>query len=174
MGIAADLAYRVREPGRVQRVVQVAASSRVGARALSRTLPTLDRAVAHLSRGRTTAAELLAGLPVVWLTTTGRRSGLARRTQLVAVPFRDGLAVLGTNFGQSGTPTWVLNLEAHPRATVTYRDLCVDVVSRPADTTERAAILARAGEVYVGYPTYLQRISGRRVRVFVLERAASS
>lgn len=172
MGLAADLAYDLPEPGRLRRAVQVAASSRLGARALSRTLPTLDRVVARLSRGRTTAAELLAGLPVVEVTTTGRRTGQARRTQLIAVPFGDGLALLGTNFGQPGTPTWALNLEAHPAATVTHRDRSVEVVARAAGPAERAEILARAGEVYVGYPLYLDRVSGRRVRMFVLERPA--
>ncbi|HET6967421.1 MAG TPA: nitroreductase family deazaflavin-dependent oxidoreductase [Ornithinibacter sp.] len=173
MGIAADLSYAIPRPNLVQRTVRVVASTRPGAWGLSRTLPSMDRAAARLSRGRTTLAELLAGLPVVVLTTTGRRTGRPRPAQLVAVPVGDTLAFVGTNFGQTGTPTWVLNLETDPRATVTHRDVTLDVVALPASETERAEVLARAADVYVGYPKYLDRVTGRRVRVFVLDRPAA-
>lgn len=173
MGLAADLDYRIGDPTRLQRSVRAVASTAPGARALAHTLPVMDRAVARLSGGRTTAVELLAGLPLLGLTTTGRRSGEPRYAHLVAIPFRDSLALLGTNFGQASTPTWALNLEADPRATVAHGHLTVPVVARPADEAERAEILATAAEVYIGYPKYLRRITGRRVRVFVLEPAAT-
>ncbi len=174
MGLAADLDYRIGDPTRWQRSVRVVASTSLGARALAHTLPAMDRAVARLSGGRTTAVELLAGLPLLGLTTTGRRSGQPRYAPLIAIPFRDSLAVVGTNFGQASTPTWALNLEAEPRARVTHGDRTVAVVARPADEAEREEVLATAAEVYLGYPTYLRRITGRRVRVFVLEPAATS
>ena len=48
-----------------------------------------------LSDGRyETATEVLAGLPVVYLTTVGRKSGQPRRTPLIAVPIGDDLALL--------------------------------------------------------------------------------
>jgi len=174
MGLAADLGYRIGEPTVLHRSVRAVASTALGARVLAHTLPMLDRAVARVSGGRTTAVELLAGLPLLGLTSTGRRSGQPRYAPLIAVPFRDSLAVLGTNFGQASTPTWALNLEAEPRAEVTHGDVTLTVVARRADEAERAEILARAGEVYIGYPKYLQRITGREVRVFVLERPATS
>lgn len=173
MDLAADLGYRLREPSILHRGVRSVASTRVGARTLSHLLPAMDRAVARATGGRTTAAELLAGLPVLVLTTTGRRSGVPRHSQLIAVPFRDTLALVGTNFGQSSTPTWALNLEAEPRATVSLRDVTLPVVARAADEGERREILATAPGVYAGYPKYLQRITGRSVRVFVLEPAES-
>ena len=173
MGIAADLDYAI--PVRataLQRSVRVVASSRPGAWTLARTLPALDRVVSRLTRGRTTFCEQLSALPVVVVTTTGRRSGRPRPAQLIGVPIGDTLALLGTNFGQTSTPTWVLNLEADPRATVTHRDRVVSVVARAASDAERAEVLALAPRVYVGYAKYLTRISGRRVRVFVLDPAA--
>ena len=118
--------------------------------------------------------EQLAGLPVLVVTTTGRRSGLPRRAQLIGIPVDDEIALIGTNFGQAATPTWVLNLEADPRASVTHRDLTVEAVARPATEDERAQILELAGRVYVGYPKYLRRVTGRHVRVLVLERAVSA
>jgi deazaflavin-dependent oxidoreductase (nitroreductase family) len=174
MGLAADLDYRIGRPTRLHRSVRAVASTSLGAKALAHTLPALDRAVARLSGGRTTAVDLLAGLPLLGLTTTGRRSGQPRYAPLIAVPYGDALAVIGTNFGQASTPTWALNLEADPRATVTHDGVTLGVFARPADEAERAEILERAAEVYVGYPKYLKRITGRQVRVFVLERPARS
>lgn len=172
VGIAADLGYAI--PARanpLQRSVRIVASSRPGAWALARTLPALDRVVSRLTRGRTTFCEQLSALPVLVVTTTGRRSGAPRPAQLIGVPVGGTLALLGTNFGQASTPTWVLNLEAEPRARVTHRDRTVEVVARAATPAERAEVLALAPRVYVGYARYLTRIEGRRVRVFVLEPA---
>ena len=44
-----------------------------------------------------------------------------RTGYLVAIPYEDGLGVIGTKFGQRDTPDWVLNLEADPAATVTVK-----------------------------------------------------
>src|SRR6478735_4971704 len=104
------------------------------------------------------------------VTTTGRRSGRPRPAQLIGIPVHDDLALIGSNFGQRHTPTWVLNLEADPRATVAHRDVTVDVVARPAGDEERSEILVLAGRVYPGYPKYFDRVSDRQVRVFVLEK----
>lgn len=174
MGVAADLSYVLTPPNALQRAVRSAAATRAGAATLARTLPTLDRAVGRLTGGRTTACALLSGLPVVVLTTTGRRSGARRSTQLIGVPVRDTLALLGTNFGQARTPAWVLNLEADPRATVAYRGAEVEVVARPADEDERAEVLALAERVYVGYPRYLTRVPHRHVRILLVENTAGT
>jgi deazaflavin-dependent oxidoreductase (nitroreductase family) len=111
---------------------------------------------------------------VVQLTTTGRRSGEPRSSYLLAIPYRDSLTLLGTNFGQASTPAWVLNLEADPSATLSYRDRTVRVRARPATPEEHLEILAHAERLYVGYRKYQERISGRRLRVFVLEPATAA
>ncbi|MBA3780654.1 MAG: nitroreductase family deazaflavin-dependent oxidoreductase [Nocardioides sp.] len=169
MGLATDLGYVHSRPNVCQRVVQVFASTRPGACTFSKTLPRLDKAVGKVTRGRHSAPGLLAGLPVLDITTTGRKSGARRTTHLISIPVDDNLALLGTNFGQQATPAWVLNLEADPHASVTFRGAMRDVVARPADDDERAAVMANAAGIYGGYLKYLSRISGRAVRVFVLE-----
>ncbi|MGN6577679.1 MAG: nitroreductase family deazaflavin-dependent oxidoreductase [Nocardioides sp.] len=171
MSLVADLGYTHRRGNSFQRALQAFASTRPGAWFFSKTLARLDRATDRLTRGRVSLPEVLAGLPSLVLTTTGRKSGQARATHLVAVPLGDTLALLGTNFGQPHTPAWVLNLEADPRASVTYRGVSRVVVARPATGPERAEILANSSGVYGGYRKYQQRISGRRLRMFVLEPA---
>jgi deazaflavin-dependent oxidoreductase (nitroreductase family) len=173
VGLAADLGYRVPRPNLLHRATQTFASTRVGAWAFSRVLRHLDDVIGRVSRGRTSAPELLAGLPVVDVTTTGRRSGLRRTAHLIAVPHADTLALLGTNFGQPSTPSWVLNLEADPRATLSHHGTCVDAVARAATPDEAAAVLAASASVYGGYLKYQGRITGRRLRIFVLEQGRS-
>jgi deazaflavin-dependent oxidoreductase (nitroreductase family) len=171
MGLAAELSYEHHPPNPFQRGVQGIASTRGGAWFFSKALAPMDRAATRLTGGRTSAPRLLAGLPVLRVTTTGRRSGQARETHLIAVPIDDTLALLGTNFGQPHTPAWVLNLEADPRALVTHRGATRRVVARAATEPEREQVLLNSAGVYGGYLRYQQRITGRRLRIFVLEPA---
>ena len=169
MSLADDLSYRFRPANPVQRALQHLVASRGGAWVFARVLPTLDSVVQRLSGGRHTVPSLLAGLPVVDVTTTGRKSGQPRTSHLIAIPHGDTLALLGTNFGQPSTPAWVLNLEADPRATIDYRGTQLEVLARPADEREQAEVLARSEDIYVGYRKYQTRITGRRLRIFLLE-----
>lgn len=138
----------------------------------SHTLRRLDDVVVRLSRGRHSAPGLLAGLAVLEVTMTGRRSGQRRTSHLIATPYAGTLALLGTNFGQASTPAWVLNLEADPRATVSYRGVSREVVARPVTPAEADEVFALAGRFYPGYLSYRARVgSTRRIRAFVLEPA---
>jgi deazaflavin-dependent oxidoreductase (nitroreductase family) len=169
MGVAADLGYGHHAVNGFQRLMQRFGSSRGGAWMFSKLLAPTDRILSRLTGGRTSAPEVLAGLPVIMVTTTGRRSGQPRTSPLIAVPVGDTLALLGTNFGQTGTPAWVLNLEADPRVTVGYHDHTAELVARPATDAERAEVWANSAGVYGGYEKYRERIQGRDIRIFVLE-----
>jgi deazaflavin-dependent oxidoreductase (nitroreductase family) len=173
MGLATDLGYSYKAPNVVQRTMQAFGSTKVGAWFFSKTLRHLDRALHKLTKGRTSTPELLAGLPVVMVTTTGRRSGAARTTPLICPPVGDSIALVGTNFGQQSTPGWVHNLEADAAATVEYHGTTLDVRARPATEAERSEIWETAAGVYGGYTKYQQRITGRDIRLFVLEPAAT-
>lgn len=175
MSLVQDLSYEFRPPNRAQQALQTFASSRPGSWAFARVAPALDTWVGRLTRGRTSAPELLAGLPVLDVTTTGRKSGQRRTTHLIAIPVGGSLALIGSNFGQAATPAWVLNLEADPRATATYRNRAIEVVARPADAAEFEEVLRRAAPLYGGYAKYRERIGdSRRLRIFVLEAAAAT
>jgi deazaflavin-dependent oxidoreductase (nitroreductase family) len=173
VGLAADLGYRVRRPNAFHRVVHTVAGTRPGAWVFAKALRHLDDLVGRLSHGRTSAPELLAGLPVVDVTTTGRRSGLRRTSHLIAVPHDGTLALLGTNFGQHATPAWALNLEADPHAVVRHHGVTLEAVARPATPDEAAAVLAASASVYGGYLKYQTRITHRRLRIFLLEPGRS-
>jgi deazaflavin-dependent oxidoreductase (nitroreductase family) len=147
------------------------AGSKPGAVFFSNTIQPIDGAVQKLTGKTSTATELLAGLPVVYLTTVGRKSRQLRRTPLIAVPSGDDLALLGTNFGGKRTPSWAFNLEAEPHVKVGYRTAEIDVVARSASADEFEAVFASGGSIYGGYTKYRERVDGREIRVFVLEQA---
>ena len=81
----------------------------------------------------------------------------------------DGLAVLGTNYGQKPTPGWVYNLRADPTATVEYRGASVDVIARVATVSETEDAFALAVKVYPAFNEYRDRIEGREVSAFILD-----
>lgn len=170
MSLVSDLGYGFRPANPAQRGPQAVASSRPGAWFFARTAPALDRGVERLSSGRTSLSMLLAGLPALLVTTTGRKSGQKRTTHLVAIPVGDALAIIGSNFGQPSTPAWVLNLEADRHAVATYRGRSVAVTARPATEREFDGVLRTAAPLYGGYTKYRERIGDRRrLRIFVLE-----
>jgi deazaflavin-dependent oxidoreductase (nitroreductase family) len=169
MGLTAAIGYEIKPANAAQRAMQQVASSKPGAWAFSKVLHHADRRLYQWSKGRYTVPTILAGLPVLMVTTTGAKSGQERTMPLLAIPVGDDLAIIGTNFGQARTPGWVYNLEADPHATVTYRDNAVAAVARRATDDEFDAAFAAASKVYPGYDKYRERISGREVRVFVLQ-----
>ncbi|CAN5384573.1 nitroreductase/quinone reductase family protein [soil metagenome] len=170
MGLAIDLGYGHQTANPIQRVARWMGGTRVGGWVFSRTMRHIDNTIAKLTHGRHSFPGLVTGLAVLDVTTTGRKSGQQRTSHLIATPYADTVALLGTNFGQESTPAWALNLEADPRATVTFRGISRDVVARPATGPETEDIFARAAEFYVGYKNYRQRVgTSRRIRVFVLE-----
>ena len=171
-GLADDLGYSHATGNPLQRAVRLGAGTRAGGWVFSRVLRHLDDVVGRLTRGRHSAPGLLAGLAVLEVTTTGRRSGTPRTSHLVATPYDGVLALLGTNFGQAATPAWALNLEADPRARVSYRGVSVEVVARAATAAEAEEVFELASRFYPGYARYRQRVGdSRRIRVFVLEPA---
>lgn len=171
MGLKDELGYEVEPASRFQRGMQRIASSPPGAWISQRVLHPVDRALFRATKGRTTVPGLLAGLPVIMLTTTGARTGKARTMPLLGVPIGDDLAVVGSNFGQKPTPGWVHNLEADPSAVVAYRDRSVAVAARRADADETNEVFERAGSIYPGYAKYRHRADHREIRVFVLAPA---
>jgi deazaflavin-dependent oxidoreductase (nitroreductase family) len=170
VGLAADLGYAHSRANPVHRLVRWAAGTRPGGWVFAHTLRHLDDVVVRLSRGRYSAPGLLAGLAVLEVTTRGRRSGARRTSHLIATPYGDTLALLGTNFGQPATPAWVLNLEADPHAVVAHRGRTREVTARAATPAEADEIFALAGRFYPGYLRYRERVGAtRRIRAFVLE-----
>jgi deazaflavin-dependent oxidoreductase (nitroreductase family) len=121
--------------------------------------------VQHLSRGRLLGR--LAGMPVLLLTTTGRRSGRARTTPLTF--FREGreFVVIASNGGADRPPDWSLNLRDNPHAVVQIGRDELAVIARPASAEERGRLWVRITATYPGYAEY-QKKTARQIPVIML------
>tara|TARA_R110002110_G_scaffold96839_1_gene249038 strand:- start:6088 stop:6534 length:447 start_codon:yes stop_codon:yes gene_type:complete len=107
--------------------------------------------------------------PVLYLETTGRRSG---RTRGVVVPYfdRDGQRLLVASKGGAPTdPYWAMNLRANPDALVRIRRRPQPVRARFLDGEERARVWE---ELKVEVPTYAhyESLTTREIPVIALER----
>jgi deazaflavin-dependent oxidoreductase (nitroreductase family) len=127
----------------------------------------LDRFLRWASRDRVTLLHI-AGLPSLWLTTTGRRSGQRRTAPLLCVPHHGTFLVAGSNWGAPRLPAWALNLRAHPQATVSFNRRRMAVLARQADGAERDELWQVMLRTWPNYAKYAER-TDREIPVFVLE-----
>lgn len=171
MGVMQELDYEVRSANAVQRLTQRLASSRLFSWVFQRTLYPIDKMLYRATKGRVTVPGLVAGLPVIMLTTTGARSHQPRAMPLLGIPLGGDMAVIGSNYGQKSTPAWVYNLRANPRATLGYRSMEVAVRARSATEEETEKAFEAGSAFYGGYKKYRARASHRQIQVFILEMA---
>jgi deazaflavin-dependent oxidoreductase (nitroreductase family) len=129
---------------------------------------TIHRWLYRLSGGR--LGGRIINLPVLLLTTTGRRSGRARTRALTYVPQGDSAVVIASFLGEPRHPDWWLNLRADPRATIQRGGTVTPVRAREAEGDERERLWR---EVVARAPDYgeYQRRTTRRIPVVVLEPA---
>jgi deazaflavin-dependent oxidoreductase (nitroreductase family) len=168
VGLVQELAYEVPVPNAVQRAMWKVTSSKPGAWMFARISHHLDLFLLKMSGGRWTAARVLTGIPVITLVTTGARSGQRRSTPLLGVPIGDNLAIIGTRFGQHGTPGWYFNLRKQPAAEVVCNNRTVAALAREAEGSEWEEAWAGARRLYSGYEIYARRITDRNIHIMVL------
>ncbi|MBX0329454.1 nitroreductase family deazaflavin-dependent oxidoreductase [Oscillochloris sp. ZM17-4] len=155
----------------VHALTQRIAASPPGAWFYARTLHLLDGIFLRWSGGRMTMSSLVAGLPVVIVTTTGAKSGLPRIIPLLCIrDERDPatFAIIATNWGQPRYPAWYFNLKATPRATCSIDGTAGEYLAHEATDEEYARFWRYAVDTYVGYPLYKQRIQGRSIPIMVM------
>ena len=115
----------------------------------------------------------IRGLPVLLLTTKGRKSGLERIKALMYLPRGTDFIVIASNLGQDRHPAWWLNLEAEPNAGVQVGSKRYEVLAREADGEEREEIWQELVARAPAYNEY-RADTPRRIPVVVLERKGDS
>ena len=123
------------------------------------------RAIYRLSRGR--ALGRVAGMPVLLLTTIGRRSGRERTTPLTYFESGSDLVIIASNGGEDSPPGWWLNLRDDPRATVTIGSQAREMTARAASDEERAQLWPTIVSIHPGYAEYARRTT-RPIPVLLL------
>jgi F420H(2)-dependent quinone reductase len=125
------------------------------------------------SNGERANTLLDTGLPVVIITTRGRKSGKIRKFPLMRVEHEGEYALVASLGGAPTNPVWYGNLVADPTA-LTIQDGAEphDFNAREVQGDERALWWERAVAAYPSYADYQTKTS-RIIPVFVATRSDS-
>ena len=136
-----------------------------------RTLNAVHRAVLRISGGRLGWAAM--GMPMLELTTIGRKSG-ERRSTMLSSPLQigDSMIVVASRGGDDKHPAWFLNLVEHPRVEVVIGGRSPESrLARMASVEERERlwpIITAKFATYAGY----QKKTDREIPLVFLEPIA--
>ena len=107
------------------------------------------------------------GVPILLLTTTGRRTGEPRTTPLIYARDGDDYLVVASMGGAPQHPKWYLNLEADPDAEIQVKADHIPVTARTATPDEKPRLWGLVRDPWPNYDVYQSRTE-REIPVVVL------
>ena len=113
------------------------------------------------------------GIPVMLLTTIGRRSGQARISPLLYLRDGDRIIVVASQGGLPRNPLWFRNIEANPAVTAQIGRTVRPMTARVAEPDERASLWPRLVDLYSDFDKY-QSWTDREIPVVICSPAVDS
>jgi deazaflavin-dependent oxidoreductase (nitroreductase family) len=137
-----------------------------------RSLPLFAKAITALHRAlyRWTGGRIggrFGRMPMLLLTSEGRKSGMPRTTPLTYLPDGDDYVLIASNGGQDWSPAWVGNLQAHPATTVQIGPRTLPVIAALATAEQRARLWPIVVERYPNYLNYARK-TNREIPLVIL------
>lgn len=129
---------------------------------------TIHRIILKVSFGK--VGWSASNMPVLELTTTGRKSGQARAVMLTS-PLQEGstYVIVASRGGDDTNPAWFLNLRDHPAVEVAIQGRPKQAMNaRVATADERAAMWPRITADHKNYAGY-QTKTDREIPLVLLE-----
>src|SRR5690349_9763897 len=108
----------------------------------------------ELERFGRSGLSVVSRQSVAVLATTGRRTGVVRKTPVTVTPYEGGFLIGGGAGGQKATPDWVHNLRATTRAQLTIKRVVHDVVIEEPTGEARERAYAAMVAAYPGAGRY--------------------
>jgi deazaflavin-dependent oxidoreductase (nitroreductase family) len=137
-----------------------------------KTMNAIHRGLLKVSGGK--AGWRVSDMPVLKLTTIGRKSG-EPRSVLLTSPIQEGatLVVVASRGGDDNHPAWFLNLRANPQVEVAYQGgPARPMRARVADADERDRLWPLVVADHKNYAGY-QTKTTREIPLVLLEEPAS-
>lgn len=154
--------------GAYDRAVNRFSATRAGSWVVKHVAAKVDPVIFRATGGRLTSTGRPT-LPMLALTTVGRRSGEPRTVQLAYHRDGDDLLVVASAMGQDHHPAWRHNLEAHPEAHVLLRGEAYEVTATLLDPDEKARVWPAVKATIPQMDVYETR-TDREIGVFRLRR----
>jgi deazaflavin-dependent oxidoreductase (nitroreductase family) len=134
---------------------------------LARGVNVLHKGILKASGGR--IGDKGFGMPVVILTTTGRKSGKERSTMLTSPVHDDSKVVLVASYGGDDRhPAWFLNLRDNPDVQLEMKGKKRPMRAHVASVDEKAELWPQVTSAYKGYAQY-QTKTDRDIPLVILE-----
>lgn len=110
----------------------------------------------------------IQGLPVLLLTTTGRKTGKHRTTPLGYLEHEGAYAVIASNAGFEANPAWYHNLLSNPQVTIQIQDKHLEAIAERVDPKLRQQLWTKLVERAPGYGAYEKRTT-REIPIVLLQ-----
>ena len=130
----------------------------------------VDPLLFKASNGRFTSMGV-PSMPMLTLTTIGRRSGLPRAVHLACIERDGAYLVVASAMGQQKHPGWRYNLEANPEVQVQMPGESFAARAQVLGDAEKAAVWSEVRRLIPQMNVYEKR-TDRNIRVFRLSRVA--
>jgi len=128
----------------------------------------IDLPISRLTKGVFIPSAEWNIMPIIFLTTTGAKSGIPRSIPVLCIPDGENLILVGSNWGNPKNPNWAYNLRTHPQTQVRKGKMVKGFTASELHGDERTAYWQIAVRFYPPYVAYEQR-SSRSLPIFLLE-----
>ena len=106
-------------------------------------------------------------IPMLSLTTIGRKSGKERTVQLGYAEDGEDVLIVASNFGGTNHPAWSYNLDANPKAKIRLGPELKEVVARHLTDSEKAILWPKIADTIPQMHSYVKR-TDRNIKVYRL------
>jgi deazaflavin-dependent oxidoreductase (nitroreductase family) len=135
-----------------------------------KTMNGIHRLILGVTRGK--AGWTAGNMPVLELTTIGRKSGEPRSCLLTSPIQENGeIVIVASRGGDDHHPAWYLNLLETPQVQVSYKGAPHKIMTaRTANSDERARMWPIVAGAYKGYAGYQEKTS-REIPLVILSES---
>ncbi|HEY0755291.1 MAG TPA: nitroreductase family deazaflavin-dependent oxidoreductase [Ktedonobacteraceae bacterium] len=117
-------------------------------------------------------AGTFRGIPILLLTTMGRKTGTKRTKPLIYLMDNDQMVLVASHGGTPTHPSWWRNLQQTPHAEIQIKRTLQQVEAREATLEERERLWPKLVALYPDYETYQKRTT-RIIPIVLLQRTNS-
>ena len=99
----------------------------------------------------------MRGMPLLLLTTIGRKSGKQRTVPIMYLRDGENYVVIASNGGRDSFPAWFLNLKSHPQVTIEVDGISRSAIAQQANPEEQQRLWPQLVEKAAFFEDYRKK-----------------